>query len=123
MGYCEQVSPESPQPAPTAVPPLKISYVPGVTPGKWIARWTDRRSRALQPVQVDETQALEDLRSGAADLVFLRIPEDGYERPEDLHAIPLYREQPVVAAAKLAMLLLKTTGRPSNGSTGTEAAY
>ena len=100
MGYCEQVSPESPQPAPTAVPPLKISYVPGVTPGKWIARWTDRRSRALQPVQVDETQALEDLRSGSADLVFLRIPEDGFERPSDLHMIPLYREQPVVAAAK-----------------------
>ncbi len=100
MGYCEQVSQESPQPARPVVPPLKISYVPGVTPGKWIARWTDRRGRALQPVQADETQVLEDLRSGAADLVFLRIPEDGFERPADLHAIPLYREQPVVAAAK-----------------------
>ncbi|MGW9404321.1 LysR substrate-binding domain-containing protein [Arthrobacter sp. NPDC055585] len=94
------MSQESPQPVQPAVPPLKISYVPGVTPGKWIARWNDRRGRALQPVQVDEEQALEDLRSGAADLVFLRIPEDGYERPEDLHAIPLYREQPVVAAPK-----------------------
>ena len=100
MGYCEQVSQESPQPARPAVPPLKISYVPGVTPGKWIARWTDRRGRALQALQADEARVLEDLRSGAADLVFLRIPEDGFERPSDLHAIPLYREQPVVAAAK-----------------------
>jgi len=51
-------------------------------------------------VQADETQVLDDLRSGAADLVFLRIPEDGFERPADLHAIPLYREQPVIAAPK-----------------------
>lgn len=94
------MSQESSQPAQTAVPPLKISYVPGVTPGKWIARWTDRRGRALQAVQVDEAQALEDLRNRSADLVFLRIPEEGYNRPADLHAIPLYREQPVVAAAK-----------------------
>lgn len=94
------MSPESPQPEHPAVPPLKIAYVPGVTPGKWIARWTERRGRVLEPYPSDEELVLDQLRSGAADLVFLRIPEDGYDRPADLHAIPLYREQPVVAAPK-----------------------
>ena len=100
MGYCEQVSSESLQPARPAVPPLRISYVPGVTPGKWISRWTERRGRDLQAGQAEEAEVLAQLRSGSADLVFLRIPEDGFERPGDLHTIPLYREQPVVAAPK-----------------------
>ncbi|MSR99130.1 LysR family transcriptional regulator substrate-binding protein [Arthrobacter sp. BL-252-APC-1A] len=94
------MSSESPQPAHSAVPPLRISYVPGVTPGKWVSRWTERRGREVQAVQAEQEQALEELRNGSADLVFIRIPEDGYERPGDLHAIPLYREQPVVAAPK-----------------------
>ena len=94
------MSQESPQPASTARLPLKIAYVPGVTPGKWISRWTERQGRTLTPEQVEEDQILAVLRRREADLVFLRIPEEGYERPADLHAIPLYREQPVVAAPK-----------------------
>ena len=94
------MSSESPQPVRPAVPPLRVSYVPGVTPGKWVSRWTERRGREVQAVQAEQAQALEQLRNGSADLVFIRIPEDGFERPGDLHAIPLYREQPVVAAPK-----------------------
>jgi len=94
------VSQESPQPAHPALSPLRIAYVPGVTPGKWISRWNERQGRTLEALQADEEQILALLRSREADLVFLRIPEEGYERPADLHAIPLYREQPVVAAPK-----------------------
>lgn len=89
-----------PQPSSTAHSPLRIAYVPGVTPGKWISRWNERRGRALDAAQVEEDRILAVLRSREADLVFLRIPEEGFERPADLHAIPLYREQPVVAAPK-----------------------
>ena len=91
---------ESLSPSGPPVPPLKIAYVPGVTPGKWISRWTERRRRGLEAEQVDEAAILERLESASADLVFLRIPEDGFQRPEGLHAIPLYLEQPVVAAPK-----------------------
>lgn len=100
MGYCEQVSHESSQPVRPAAAPLKVSYVPGVTPGKWISRWNERQGRSLEAQQVEEAAVLEELAAGRADLVFLRIPEDGFQRPEGLHAIPLYREQPVVAAPK-----------------------
>lgn len=94
------MSQESPQSAHPAPSPLRIAYVPGVTPGKWISRWTERRGRDLEALQAEEEQLLASLRSRRADLVFLRIPEEGYERPAGLHAIPLYREQPVVAASK-----------------------
>ncbi|WP_312178905.1 LysR family transcriptional regulator substrate-binding protein [Arthrobacter sp.] len=71
-----------------------------MTPGKWISRWSERRQRGLEAEQVGEADILVRLENGSADLVFIRIPEEGFERPEDLHAIPLYREQPVVAAPK-----------------------
>ena len=94
------MSQESPQRAGSAIPPLRIAYVPGVTPGKWISRWSERRQRGLEAVQVAEADVLACLTNGSSDLVFIRVPEDGFVRPEELHAIPLYREQPVVAAAK-----------------------
>ncbi|MBF4994601.1 LysR family transcriptional regulator [Arthrobacter gandavensis] len=84
----------------TVPSPLRIAYVPGVTPGKWISRWNERRGRALVAAQIEEDRILAALRRRDSDLVFLRIPEEGFERPSDLHAIPLYREQPVVAAPK-----------------------
>ncbi|MBD7994883.1 LysR family transcriptional regulator substrate-binding protein [Arthrobacter sp. Sa2CUA1] len=71
-----------------------------MTPGKWITRWTERRHRGLEAEQVEETAVLQRMESGSADLVFLRIPEEGFRRPEGLHAIALYLEQPVVAAPK-----------------------
>ncbi|UPO76634.1 substrate-binding domain-containing protein [Arthrobacter sp. Helios] len=94
------MSQESLPPSGSAAPPLKIAYVPGVTPGKWISRWMERRQRSLEAEQVDETAVLARLESASADLVFLRIPEAGFQRPEGQHAIPLYLEQPVVAAPK-----------------------
>ena len=83
-----------------AVRPLTLAYVPGVTPGKWIGRWTDRKDRELHAYQCPEDTVLDDLRAGRADLVFVRIPEEGFTRPDGLSVIPLYEERPVVAAAK-----------------------
>jgi DNA-binding transcriptional LysR family regulator len=92
---------ESPRPArEQSQPPLKIAYVPGVTPGKWISRWAERQHRGLTAEQVEDADILARLGDASADLVFIRIPEEGFQRPKDLHAIPLYREQPVVAAPK-----------------------
>ena len=68
-------------------------FVPGVTPGKWERIWPDRMPR--QPLDLrpaSETEALAALH-GPAHMAFLRdVPAS-----DDLHVIPLYREQPVVS--------------------------
>ena len=80
--------------------PLTLAYVPGVTPGKWIGRWTERQDRELHSYQCGEDTVFDELRAGRADLVFVRVPEEGFVRPPDLSVIALYEERPVVAAAK-----------------------
>lgn len=80
--------------------PLKLAYIPGVTPGKWIGRWNERQDRELQASQRPEDAVVDDLRAGRADVVFIRVPEEGYTRPADLSVIALYEERPVVAAPK-----------------------
>ena len=91
---------DAPSHKPRPASPLKLAYIPGVTPGKWIGRWNERQDRELQAVQRPEDAVLEDLRAGRADVVFIRVPDEGYARPEDLSVIVLYEERPVVAAPK-----------------------
>jgi DNA-binding transcriptional LysR family regulator len=84
-------------------------FVPGVTPGKWERIWHDRMPR--QPLELrpaSETEALAAL-TGPAHMAFVR----DVAASDDLHVIPLYREQPVVVAARdtpvaaLASLVLR----------------
>lgn len=76
---------------------LRIAYVAGVTPGKWIRRWEERMPDVpLQAFMSDDGVQVEVLRDGSADLSFVRLP---VER-EGLNVIPLYEEQPVVVAPK-----------------------
>jgi hypothetical protein len=109
--YCEDVPAdnESPQnaapshdtpaesPEEEAPRVLRFAYVAGVTPGKWIRRWEERvLDIPLQSFMSDDGAQLEVLRTGSADLSFVRLP---VER-EGLSVIPLYEEQPVVVAPK-----------------------
>lgn len=72
--------------------PLRISIVPGVTPGKWLRTWEQRRPQDRVAVTlVEERQQLDLLRAGEVELAFVRLPVDGAE----LHLIPLYSEVPV----------------------------
>ena len=77
-----------------------MAYVPGVTPGKWIGRWNERQDRELQAYQCPENSVVDELRAGRADVVFIRIPAEGFARPDGVNVIPLYEEQPVAAASK-----------------------
>lgn len=80
---------------------LNIAYVPGVTPGKWLKRWQERYPNApLKASRYDAPDPLVLLRSGEADLVFVRFPTG--QAPVDAltHVIRLYEELPVVCAAK-----------------------
>jgi hypothetical protein len=102
--YCEDVpadntpTPDAPAAPEEAAPRvLRIAYVAGVTPGKWIRRWEERMPHIpLQAFMVDGDAQLGPLQDGSADMGFVRLP---IER-EGLSVIPLYEEQPVVVAAK-----------------------
>lgn len=103
-GYCEDVpaddtpTPDA-QPAPDEAAPrvLRIAYVAGVTPGKWIRRWEERMPHIpLEAFMIDDDAQREVLDDGRAHMGFVRLPIDR----EGLSVIPLYEEQPVVVAPK-----------------------
>ncbi|MFD5278330.1 LysR family substrate-binding domain-containing protein [Pseudarthrobacter sp. NPDC058362] len=76
---------------------LRIAYVQGVTPGKWIRRWEERMPGVpLESFMSDDGAQTAAVRDGSADMAFVRLP---IER-EGLSVIPLYEEQPVVVAPK-----------------------
>jgi DNA-binding transcriptional LysR family regulator len=103
-GYCEDVpADDTPTPNASSAPDqatprvLRIAYVAGVTPGKWIRRWEERMPHVpLEAFMVDDAGQLAVLREPRADMAFVRLP---IER-EGLNVIPLYEEQPVVVAPK-----------------------
>jgi len=76
--------------------PLRIAFVPGVTPDKWLRIWADRYTTPIEAVPIADEDQLAVLRERTADMCLLRLP---VER-EGLHVIPLYTETPVVVVAK-----------------------
>ena len=80
---------------------LKIAYVPGVTPGKWLTRWNERYPQnPLQAQRCDATEILARLHEGESDVVFVRFATGASPKTPSVHVIPLYDEQQVVCAAK-----------------------
>lgn len=81
---------------------LRIAFVPGVTPGKWLERWRQRHPgvpvTATQYDDGDDPRGL--LASGDADLVFLRFADGVKPADATTHVIPLYEELPVVCAPR-----------------------
>lgn len=76
---------------------LRLDYVAGVSPAKWLRAWADRRpDLPLEAERVDEAAQCDRLRSGAADLAFVRLPVD----ETGLHRIALWEEVAVVALPK-----------------------
>ncbi|WP_166804568.1 LysR family substrate-binding domain-containing protein [Cryobacterium algoritolerans] len=76
---------------------FSIAFVAGVTPTKWTRIWAERRPD--QPLEVFRTDPAEQdqvLRDGRAQVSLVRLPVD----ETDLSLIALYREIPVVVAAK-----------------------
>jgi len=76
---------------------LRVGYVPGVTVSKWARVWAERYpDDVLELIAVPQAEQEAALRDGRAEMCFVRLP---IER-EGLHAIPLYRELPVVVVPK-----------------------
>jgi DNA-binding transcriptional LysR family regulator len=76
---------------------LRVGYVPGVIVAKWARRWADRFPDCpLELIAVPQAEQEAALREGRVDMCFVRLPIDR----EGMHAIPLYRELPVVVVPK-----------------------
>lgn len=76
---------------------LTVTFVPGVTPGKWIHRWEERMPGVpLVSTPVPESRQLDAVLAGEVDMAFVRLPVD----KTGLHVIPLYNELSVVVAPK-----------------------
>jgi DNA-binding transcriptional LysR family regulator len=76
--------------------PLAVAFVPGVTPGKWQRLWSERVPHPLELRPLDQRAALTALRDRSVHMAFLR----DIARDDEFHAIPLYRERPVVVAPR-----------------------
>ncbi|HLN79251.1 MAG TPA: LysR family substrate-binding domain-containing protein, partial [Nocardioidaceae bacterium] len=77
--------------------PLRVAFVPGVTPDKWARIWRERMPRVgLDLLPVEEQEQIAVLFDGRADMCFVRLPV----QDESLHVIPLYHEVPVVVVPK-----------------------
>jgi len=82
---------------------LRIGFVPGVTPGKWLRIWGERMPDSpLDASMVEESDAEGLVRAGELDMCFVRLPVDR----EGVHLIPLYAEVPVVVLPKEHVLTL-----------------
>ncbi|MCM6773918.1 LysR family substrate-binding domain-containing protein [Nocardia sp. CDC159] len=76
---------------------LRVGYVPGVIVSKWERVWGERfPGSPLELIGVPQADQETALRAGRVDMCFVRLP---IER-EGMHAIPLYREVPVVVVPK-----------------------
>ncbi|BBE21145.1 hypothetical protein MN0502_00280 [Arthrobacter sp. MN05-02] len=75
---------------------LSVGFVPGVTPGKWVARWRERHPEVPLELHQHDDDALVALREGSDDVVFVRLPVDR----AGIHLIPLYEEQPVAVMSR-----------------------
>jgi DNA-binding transcriptional LysR family regulator len=76
---------------------LRLRYVAGVSPAKWLRAWAERRpDLPLEAERVEEPQQLDAVTAGEADLAFVRLPVDG----EGLHVIPLWEEVAVAVLPK-----------------------
>lgn len=79
---------------------LRLAFVSGATPDKWARVWRERHPRIpLDLIPVDEADQRAVLDDGTADLCLARLPVD-LERPQPLHCVRLYDEQPVVVAGR-----------------------
>lgn len=87
--------------------PLVVAFVPGVTPGKWERIWRERRPGVLDLRPLPQSAARAALADGSAHLALLR--DVGAD--DEWHAIPLYREQPVVVVPRDSLLASLDTVR------------
>ena len=75
--------------------PLRVGFVTGATPDKWVRHWRDRRREPLELVPVTQGEQESLVRDGTLDMALARLPVDH----DGLHCVRLYDELPVAVAS------------------------
>ncbi|MRG60170.1 LysR family transcriptional regulator [Agromyces sp. CFH 90414] len=76
---------------------LRLGYVAGVSPGRWLRTWADLRpDLPLEATRVEQSAQLDGIVDGSHDVAFVRLPVP----TEGLHAIPLWEEVAVAVLPK-----------------------
>lgn len=76
---------------------LRLHYVAGVSPAKWLRAWNERRpDLPLQASRVEQSEQLTALLAGDVDVAFVRLPVD----VAGLHSIQLWEELAVAVLPK-----------------------
>ena len=75
--------------------PLRVGFVTGATPDKWVRHWRDRRREPLELVPVTQGEQESLVRDGTLDMALARLPVDR----DGLHCVRLYDELPVAVAS------------------------
>lgn len=84
-------------------PVLRVGFVPGVEPDRFVRRWrAGRRPAFLETVPVPVSTQREVLDVGEVDMCFVRMPLP----TEDLHLIPLWEERPMIVVGTESVLSL-----------------
>jgi DNA-binding transcriptional LysR family regulator len=73
---------------------LRVGFVIGATPDKWVRAWRERRPERLVLVPLAEDEQEGVLRRGEVDMALVRLPVD----TEGLHCVRLYDERQVAVA-------------------------
>jgi len=80
----------------TTAEDLRVGFVTGTTPDKWVRAWREQRRGALTLVPLIEDEQEDAVRRGDVDMALVRLPV----ATEDLHVVRLYDERPVVVASR-----------------------
>src|SRR5690625_4534526 len=82
---------------------LRVGFVPGVEPDRFLQRWkAARRSAYLELVPVPLSAQQTALAEGEVDMCFVRLPLEA----EDLHLVPLWEERAAVVVGRENVLSL-----------------
>lgn len=84
-------------------PVLRVGFVPGVEPDRFVRRWrAGRRPAFLETIPVPASAQRSMLDQGEVDMCFVRFPLQA----DDLHVIPLWEERPAVVMSADSTLSL-----------------
>lgn len=75
---------------------MRLAYVEGATPAKWIRAWDARSAEPLEHTMVGEAEQESVVRSGDADVAIVRLPIDA----DGMHVVRLYEEREVVVVPR-----------------------
>lgn len=96
---------------------LRVGFVPGVEPDRFLRRWrTGRRAARLELSPVPLSRQRAALAAGEVDMCFVRLPVEA----ADLHVVALWEERPAIVVSTDNVLSLHEEVREADLADETE---